>query len=92
MALYVATPVFADVVEFVADEQTSAEKVHIKVTSGAVVVENATNQNIDVEVYSITGTRIKTIFVPQSESISLDLTSGVYIVRAGAKTQRVLVR
>lgn len=92
LALVAITPVFAGVADPIADEQMQAEKVHIKVALGAVVVENTTNQNIDVEVYSITGARVKIISVPQSESMSLDLIPGVYIVRAGGTTQRVLVR
>lgn len=92
LALVATTPVFAGVADPIADEQMQAEKVHIKVALGAVVVENTTNQNIDVEVYSITGARVKIISVPQSESMSLDLIPGVYIVRAGGTTQRVLVR
>lgn len=67
-------------------------EVAVKVSGGNVIVDNPTQQPVEVLVYSITGSLMRIAKAPAGDALYLDLPSGIYIVKAGTNTKRVSVR
>lgn len=66
-------------------------KVRLAVENGELRMENAGEQAVDVAVYSITGRSV--IQVPALRGVhSTSLPSGIYLVRAGETTTKVIVK
>lgn len=82
-----AAPVTASV-----ENRTEDAEVSVKAVAGGIEVGNSSFEAVEVEVYSITGTVIRRFRADAGESVRTDLNSGIYIVRAGSTTARVLVR
>ena len=75
---------FSDVEEIIIEE---SEYISVCVNGGEIVINNALN--CDVTVYSLTGQPIYCNNEYNSESISL--SKGIYIVKAGGKTRKVII-
>ena len=75
---------FSDVEEIIIEE---SEYISVCVNGGEIVINNALN--CDVTVYSLTGQPIYCNNEYNGESISL--SKGIYIVKAGGKTRKVII-
>lgn len=73
-------------------EAATAVETVVKVDAGNIIVDNPTEQPVDVQVYSITGTLVRSAKAPAGDRLYLDVPSGIYIVKAGTTTKRVAVR
>lgn len=73
------------------EAETAVETV-VKVDAGNIIVDNAAEHAVEVQVYSITGTLVRNVKAPTGERLYIDVPSGIYIVKAGATTKRVAVR
>ena len=70
----------------------AAVETTVKVDAGNIIVDNATQQPVEVQVYSITGSLVRSIKAPAGERLYIEVPSGIYIVKAGTSTKRVAVR
>ena len=70
----------------------AAVETTVKVDAGNIIVDNATEQPVEVQVYSITGSLVRSIKAPAGERLYIEVPSGIYIVKAGTSTKRVAVR
>lgn len=66
--------------------------INVKVLPHAIEIHNLTTQPLKFSIYSITGQMIKEVAVNASETLTVDLPSGCYIVRSDAGTRKVVVR
>lgn len=64
----------------------------VKVLHHAIEIHNPTSQSLRFYIYSITGQMIKELTVDQSETATVELPAGCYIVRSDAGTRKVVVR
>ena len=70
----------------------SEEQPEIAVRASEVGVENPTSAPIEIAVFSITGTMVKSTTLDSGDSCSIELPSGYYIIKAGNLTRRVAVK
>lgn len=73
------------------DAETAVETT-VKVDAGNIIVDNPTEQPVEVLVYSITGSLVRNTKAPAGERLYIDVPSGIYIVKAGTSTKRIAVR
>ncbi len=68
------------------------QQADIKVKNGAVEIYNTTDTPIEVAVFAITGTLVRQETLDSGDSVSIDLSAGYYIIKAGAVSKRVAVK
>ena len=73
------------------DAETAVETT-VKVDAGNIIVDNPTEQPVEVLVYSITGSQVRSAKVAAGDRLYIDVPSGIYIVKAGTSTKRVAVK
>lgn len=64
----------------------------VKVLHHTIEIHNPTSQSLHFYIYSITGQMIKELTVDQSETATVELPAGCYIVRCETGTRKVVVR
>lgn len=69
-----------------------SENVRVKVRAGNVDIENVSDESIDYAVYAITGVLVEQGSISPSETVSIELPSGYFIVKAGKHSRRVAVK
>ena len=79
--------IFTGVDVVIGYEEITAEDIQVYSSYGSLVVNTRSATN--VEVYSLTGTMVYTGIC--SNHLSVDLSRGIYIVRAGSKTVKCFV-
>lgn len=63
----------------------------VKVVNGQVEIHLPGDENRQVEVYALTGQRVKTVIANPGVTV-IDLPAGYYIVKCDRLSQRVIVR
>ncbi len=66
--------------------------VSVKVQGGTVTVDNPTDESVDVAVFAITGTVVRHVTVEPGCNAEIELSAGIYVVRAGKHSQKVAIR
>lgn len=64
----------------------------VKVQGTTVTVDNPTDESVDVAVFAITGTMVRHITVEPGCNAEIELSAGIYVVRAGKHSQKVAIR
>ena len=76
----------------VGGESSLVEKKGPTVTSAGNYIDLWSDEAIRFEIYSITGQLIKTVNVPASTHVKIELPKGFYIVKCEIWTRRVMVK
>lgn len=84
-----SAPTGADIAQTGAAEQTQPQ---MRAVPSGVEVSNLTDAEVDVQMFSITGSMILQTTVPAGEIVRVELSPGIYIVRADGHAVRLLVR
>lgn len=64
----------------------------VKVVINGLVVDNPTDNAIEVAVFSITGTMVRHTDVAPGDCLDIELSPGLYIVKAGDHSQKIIIR
>ncbi len=88
LSFMLCTSLFANGVESFVETESSVEEVCVEVKHGTLRVDGGEGRL--VEIYDITGKKVASYSIESaSESIELNLSKGVYVVRVGKVVRKV---